>query len=160
MWRSWLSSCLGLLLFRTVPCQGYRTLVFYDEWVSEYGAFVEWSCQGGSRSTLRKTCLLAAMSTANLAVWLGIDLVLRGERLTSNRLGHGSKAWSNYLVEWRVNFWGQLFMMHCCDDTEPCWLRCILEVIAGTVCVEHHSVAMHKLQMPGCPYAWIIHCGA
>jgi len=54
----------------------------------------------GARSTLRKTCLIATMSTASL----GVDLVLCGERLTTNCLGQDTKAWPSYLTELRVNF--------------------------------------------------------
>jgi hypothetical protein len=58
----------------------------------------------GVRSTLRKTRLIATMSTVSLAVWLGIDPVLCGERLTTDCLGCGTKAWPRYLIELRVNF--------------------------------------------------------
>ena len=57
----------------------------------------------------------------------------------------------------KANWIGHIF--HCCDDTEPCWLKCILEVIPGTVCEEHHFLSVHKSQAPGCPYNWIMHCG-
>jgi hypothetical protein len=106
MWRSWLSNFLGSFLSCAVPCQvaGHKRFM-KSEWV--------WSICGmiltpGAMSTLRKTCLIATMSTASLAVWLGIDLVLCGERLTTNCLGHGTKAWPSYLIEIRVNFWGQI----------------------------------------------------
>jgi hypothetical protein len=76
---------------------------------------------GGDRSTLRKPCLIAAMSQASLAVWLGIDLVFCGERLTTNCLDRGTKAWRIFLITLRVYFWG-----HIVHDSLLWWYRAML----------------------------------
>jgi hypothetical protein len=144
MWRSWLSNFLGSLRFHTVSCQCYRTLTFYEEWVSMEHL---WNVSDGGGEYSEKTlfnCHYVHCQSCGLA---GIDLAPCGERLTTNCLCHGTKAWHIYLIKLRVNFWG-----HIVHDSLLWWYRAVLtEVRFGryTGCCMWRAPFCSSAQMAG-----------
>jgi hypothetical protein len=82
-WRWWVRPKRGCLL----------TLAYYafPRWYEFWTATVEWYIDGENRRTRRKTCPSATLSTTN-PTWIdpGTNPGLRGERLATNDLSHGT----------------------------------------------------------------------